>query len=632
MTRNETIRRSSAGMQGRGKREYPEKTRWQAAPCSTIPTCEDPGVNPPGIEPRSQWWEASALATAPPLPLLRACCTNEPVYSEHVDELHPKQKIPVDTRETRAERIKPESQELGTVADMPTESQHAIVFDTRKRFPAALIITTRSDCIGRSSCLGVHICGRAVKAQGRRVWRPQGSGNSPPVGGFAPLRQKFPFAVGEVNSSRVCGIKTSAALNRSITRGEATRCESDPTTGHRERMHTEPTTHREKIRWFIRFFQDHLLSPTTVFLNEGTDRGGAVATHCTRIREDPGSIPGPAMVLRNHFGQMLGWVRNKPHGRFLPIPSPMPLPCATCTVSNDLAVDETPAGGGNTAIPRALQVAEKTGEDVIGTCLEVSLAVGVSVCTCSWLWKHVTIFAGGASRNAPRLTEQPTRMQGKASSEAVSATLSGTSPAITCLTLARRFLPPSGGWATERASPCDVSTALELDWTKICFRFEDVLHTFGVDNRLERLMRVIDVSMEKPRNERAGETGDPRENPPTNAIIRHDSHVRKSGVIRPGIGPGSPWWEVVWDGFYSCDRVRIEGSTIVACPNVGALRTRRTATFDEDIIRRTTLYLHMCHRDSKCGRSGSVGRAIPSGALVAQWIERLQVGPQLLSG
>ncbi|KAJ8896062.1 hypothetical protein PR048_001403 [Dryococelus australis] len=35
----------------------------------------------------------------------------------------------------------------------------------------------------------------------------------------------------------------------------------------------------------------------------------------------------------------------------------------------------------------------------------------------------------------------------------------------------------------------------------------------------------------------------PRENPPTNAIVRHDTHMRKSGVTRPGIEPGSPWWE-----------------------------------------------------------------------------------------
>ncbi|KAJ8869257.1 hypothetical protein PR048_030829 [Dryococelus australis] len=39
------------------------------------------------------------------------------------------------------------------------------------------------------------------------------------------------------------------------------------------------------------------------------------------------------------------------------------------------------------------------------------------------------------------------------------------------------------------------------------------------------------------------ETGDPREYPPTNGIVRHDSYLRKSEVNRPGIEPGSPWWE-----------------------------------------------------------------------------------------
>ncbi|KAJ8870852.1 hypothetical protein PR048_027153 [Dryococelus australis] len=44
-------------------------------------------------------------------------------------------------------------------------------------------------------------------------------------------------------------------------------------------------------------------------------------------------------------------------------------------------------------------------------------------------------------------------------------------------------------------------------------------------------------------NEGAGETGDPRENPPTSGFVLHDSHLRKSRVNRPGIEPGSPWWE-----------------------------------------------------------------------------------------
>ncbi|KAJ8877502.1 hypothetical protein PR048_021957 [Dryococelus australis] len=36
------------------------------------------------------------------------------------------------------------------------------------------------------------------------------------------------------------------------------------------------------------------------------------------------------------------------------------------------------------------------------------------------------------------------------------------------------------------------------------------------------------------------ETGDLRENPPTNGIVLHNSRMRKSGVTRPGIQPGSP--------------------------------------------------------------------------------------------
>ncbi|KAJ8880204.1 hypothetical protein PR048_016670 [Dryococelus australis] len=40
-------------------------------------------------------------------------------------------------------------------------------------------------------------------------------------------------------------------------------------------------------------------------------------------------------------------------------------------------------------------------------------------------------------------------------------------------------------------------------------------------------MRVIEVSMEQRRNKRVGETGDPRENPTTNGIVQHDSHMRK---------------------------------------------------------------------------------------------------------
>ncbi|KAJ8865946.1 hypothetical protein PR048_033469 [Dryococelus australis] len=47
------------------KREIPEKTRRPAASSGTIPTCENPGVTRPGIEPGSHWLEASRLTTQP---------------------------------------------------------------------------------------------------------------------------------------------------------------------------------------------------------------------------------------------------------------------------------------------------------------------------------------------------------------------------------------------------------------------------------------------------------------------------------------------------------------------------------------------------------------------------------------
>ncbi|KAJ8887632.1 hypothetical protein PR048_013850 [Dryococelus australis] len=41
--------------------------------------------------------------------------------------------------------------------------------------------------------------------------------------------------------------------------------------------------------------------------------------------------------------------------------------------------------------------------------------------------------------------------------------------------------------------------------------------------------------MEQHWNARAGETGDPRENPPTRGNVRHDSHLRKYRVRGRGL-------------------------------------------------------------------------------------------------
>ncbi|KAJ8871810.1 hypothetical protein PR048_028150 [Dryococelus australis] len=76
-----TLRWSGPGIQGLEKREYPEKTRRQAASSSTS---ENPEANPPGIEPGSLWWEASALATAPPLPLFSRAELIAQLITKHV--------------------------------------------------------------------------------------------------------------------------------------------------------------------------------------------------------------------------------------------------------------------------------------------------------------------------------------------------------------------------------------------------------------------------------------------------------------------------------------------------------------------------------------------------------------------
>ncbi|KAJ8870637.1 hypothetical protein PR048_029660 [Dryococelus australis] len=57
-------------------------------------------------------------------------------------------------------------------------------------------------------------------------------------------------------------------------------------------------------------------------------------------------------------------------------------------------------------------------------------------------------------------------------------------------------------------------------------------------------MWVNEVSMEQRRNEGAAETGDPRENPPRpTASFCTIPTCENLGVTRPGIEPGSPWWE-----------------------------------------------------------------------------------------
>ncbi|KAJ8890038.1 hypothetical protein PR048_009544 [Dryococelus australis] len=62
---------------------------------------------------------------------------------------------------------------------------------------------------------------------------------------------------------------------------------------------------------------------------------------------------------------------------------------------------------------------------------------------------------------------------------------------------------------------------------RVCRAFK--FRLTGARRHSEEPMRVIEINMEQRRNEGAGETGDPSENPLTNGIVQHDSHLRKSG-------------------------------------------------------------------------------------------------------
>ncbi|KAJ8894551.1 hypothetical protein PR048_007208 [Dryococelus australis] len=98
----------------------------------------------------------------------------------------------------------------------------------------------------------------------------------------------------------------------------------------------------------------------------------------------------------------------------------------------------------------------------------------------------------------------------------------------------------------DRAGRCGWSVGFLGD-----LRFHPPLHSdadprpslFALVGLLDLSMMVIERSMELRRNKRVGEAGYPRENPPTKGIFWNDSHMRKSGVIRLGIEPGSHWWE-----------------------------------------------------------------------------------------
>ncbi|KAJ8894122.1 hypothetical protein PR048_006732 [Dryococelus australis] len=91
---------------------------------------------------------------------------------------------------------------------------------------------------------------------------------------------------------------------------------------------------------------------------------------------------------------------------------------------------------------------------------------------------------------------------------------------------------PRSGWVTDLGLHLKKTSIIAVG--DFVFNFQNISVRRGNSFSLTITLReketgVSDDSMEQRRNERAGETGNPRENLPTNGIVQHDSHTQKSG-------------------------------------------------------------------------------------------------------
>ncbi|KAJ8866650.1 hypothetical protein PR048_032511 [Dryococelus australis] len=92
----------------------------------------------------------------------------------------------------------------------------------------------------------------------------------------------------------------------------------------------------------------------------------------------------------------------------------------------------------------------------------------------------------------------------------------------------------------------DFDTSVPVSEVKCCLRYNNVYSdSDSEDNSANPQFTETYIADPRVIQSGARETGDPRENPSTIGIVRHDSHMRKSGSDPEGqIEPDSPWWEV----------------------------------------------------------------------------------------
>ncbi|KAJ8882738.1 hypothetical protein PR048_014551 [Dryococelus australis] len=116
-----------------------------------------------------------------------------------------------------------------------------------------------------------------------------------------------------------------------------------------------------------------------------------------------------------------------------------------------------------------------------------------------------------------------------------------------CAPLAIKFIPSSrdgndvGPFSVIAAQEVAPPPVVRIQTISLEYRVACARGKMGRDERRvsEEIWTTLNVSMEQRWNERAGKTGDPRENPQANGIVRHNSHMLNSGVARPVIEPRS---------------------------------------------------------------------------------------------
>ncbi|KAJ8867857.1 hypothetical protein PR048_031662 [Dryococelus australis] len=400
------------------------------------------------------------------------------------------------------------------------------------------------------------------------------------------------------------------------------------------------TTYRSLHVYALREWQEHI---------HGTGRGGAVFTHWTRIREDPGSISGPAILISGFHGFPKSLQENAglgPKQRPWSISSLIPLPCATCTVSNDLGVDETLSqhalhihgtyNGLNTlerevTVEAVRQIVNKrhvhqvtSGVAVVklgslpcGRSFEILIRVilvasqrlqghgGIIVRILTFHLDEPVLIPGGVS---PRFSHV-----GIVPYDAAEAQRASKAPLIIYVTALARHLAlrpdevqrdaairekysgfqgqGTAGYLTEPMSECTVDKRERLAAEGRKYGRESAgnrvskqaklfandpsppahKHVDGVvrhppqgdEYRVTRSLhlapqitavfqpqcvharRAVNNTQYSSAGKKGGggNTGDSRENPSTNGIVRHVPTCENPGVTRPAIEPGSPWWE-----------------------------------------------------------------------------------------